>query len=131
MKNVLTVVSFMAVNLLLKNRGGRMTEEELERKAKAYGKENNYVVCCDCNYYESEEDLVDAYFAGAKENGVIWHDLRKNPDDLPDTNRNVYVQTKGGDTGKAYYHSEDSWQSYQVHGIVIAWCEIPKFEVEE
>ena len=30
-----------------------------------------------------------AYIAGAKENGVGWHDLRKNPKGLPSANQEV------------------------------------------
>ena len=58
-----------------------MTDEELEDKATDWIRSQGW----------SEENLPSdeyvqmqtAYVAGAKENGVVWHDLRKNPDDLP------------------------------------------------
>ena len=33
--------------------------------------------------FVGEDDVIDAYIAGAKENGFVWHDLRKDPNDLP------------------------------------------------
>ena len=44
-----------------------MTNEELKKKAEEYSKDHNTVVCCDCSYYDSEEDIEEAYLAGAKE----------------------------------------------------------------
>ncbi|MBO5289780.1 MAG: hypothetical protein J6B11_10375 [Spirochaetales bacterium] len=44
-----------------------MTDEELKKKAEEYSKDHNTVVCCDCSYYDSEEDIEEAYLAGAKE----------------------------------------------------------------
>jgi hypothetical protein len=71
---------------------------------------------------------IKSFLAGLKAGRPQWHDLRKDPNDLPDTDRIVYVQTKS-DTGNAY-HDNDGWHSTQVSGIVIAWCEIPTFDKE-
>ena len=71
---------------------------------------------------------IQAFLAGLKAGRPQWHDLRKDPTDLPDTDRIVYVQTMS-DTGKAY-HGSDGWHSTQVSGIVIAWCEEPTFDKE-
>ncbi|MBR1536020.1 MAG: hypothetical protein IJ630_03685, partial [Treponema sp.] len=58
-----------------------MTDEELEDKATDWIRSQGW----------SEENLPSdeymqmrtAYVAGAKENGVVWHDLHKDHDDLP------------------------------------------------
>ncbi len=76
-------------------------------------------------YLREESIFISGYKLGATENGIQWHDLRKDPNDLPDTGRFVHVQTMN-DTGKAYY--DDGWYSGQINGIVIAWCEIPQFK---
>jgi len=41
--------------------------------------------------------LVNAYLAGAKENGVVWHDLRKDPNDLPKEEKQYVVKAKDFD----------------------------------
>ena len=43
------------------------------------------------SYWNSTEHYIQGYIAGAKENGVVWHDLRKNPDDLPKDTTNLYL----------------------------------------
>ena len=74
-----------------------------------------------------------AYLAGAKENGVVWHDLRKDPQDLPKEDV-VLVQAKGGGHFIALYYPEDRcWGIYNMlaetlNREVIAWCEIPQFK---
>lgn len=86
----------------------------------------------------------DGYNVGAKENGVIWHDLRTNPDDLP-KERGEYIVAfklpKGWDTTILMYNNDEYEDEYELcwfdseytnyNDDVIAWCEIPKFEVEE
>ena len=68
---------------------------------------------------------LEAEIAKLKKQSVVWHKTTEG--DLPDTDRLVYVQTKRGDTGKAYY-SNGYWNSSEVSGIVIAWCEEPRFK---
>ena len=78
--------------------------------------------------------MQKAYIAGATENGIVWHDLRKNPDDLPkrderfSTNVSIAVMTQ--DNNFAFYCFDDrKWYFQGVEiGNVVAWCEIPKFE---
>ena len=53
-----------------------------------------------------------------------WHDLRKDPMDLPNNYRNVWTNV-----GASYYDSRDNcWRDEfgRTQGV-IAWCE-PKFE---
>lgn len=69
-----------------------------------------------------------------KENGVVWHDLRKNPDDLPKKNKLYLVF---GYTNKhEMFYELDVFEPTEEEFLgcgenVIAWCEIPKFEEEE
>lgn len=125
-----------------------MTEEELEKKAKLYADEH-YADKDENGYWFSDEVMMSkAYIAGAKENGVIWHDLSKNPDDLPKVDSLVRVRLMSGMEHiceTCYYEpSEDEighgkliLSFYELNGEwiddteIIAWCEIPKFEEEE
>lgn len=83
-----------------------------------------------------------------KENRVIWHDLRKNPGDLPKVDRLVRVRLMNEmeHICETYYYepSEDeigygkfilSFSELNGEWIddneIIAWCEIPKFEEKE
>ncbi len=82
-----------------------------------------------------------------KENGIVWHNLRKNPDDLPKEAGEyicIYSDAYGGDTtviaewhiqyqdeGEGHYLKMDENFVYNgicIDEVVIAWCEIPKFE---
>lgn len=79
------------------------------------------------------------HIAGAKENSVVWHDLRINPDDLPKRckheNRSPLIITNKG-IGH-YNFIKKTWYIYNEEcncsflDTVIAWCETPKFEVKE
>lgn len=80
--------------------------------------------------------MEKAYIAGARENGFVWHDLRKNPEDLPETLHPVYVKLDNEAYVFAYCVNE-IWHEnasgvilYHGNGEckVIAWREIPRFE---
>lgn len=151
-----------------------MTDEELELKAKESFNNKLQKDVCYCTYNE-EKIYKDGYISGAKENqptveemlkrllkggyvksgicekkenGSIWHDLRKDPDDLPKVDSLVRVRLMSGMEHiceTCYYEpSEDEIgygkliiSFYELNGEwiddteIIAWCEIPKFEVEE
>lgn len=80
-------------------------------------------------------DVVSYLFE--EQNKYRWHDLRKNPDDLPEDNKDVLVSVKNGcvnrtrhdfygwinATSKLSYHYSDK--------SVLAWREIEEFESEE
>lgn len=134
-----------------------MTEEELKKKAEEYQTGRK-----DLNYFSEpyKDKIRKAYIAGAKENqpnaeemlkrlmkggyiesgiskeiSIVWHDLRKDPNDLPtrdNTDMSDYVIT---DRGVGYYNARvKSWwvrNDYALTDKVIAWCEIPKYEVKE
>lgn len=66
-----------------------------------------------------------SFLAGLRAGKLQWHDLRKNPKDLPDTTRGVWTNAGAG------YHDDDGWWDDYGGWLqdVIAWCE-PKFEEE-
>lgn len=97
----------------------------IEEKAKEFCKRHNYTPS-NIGYFAAEY-CEQSYIDGAKENGLQWHDLRKNPDDLPSDYRSVWTNNGG-----AYYDvNDDCWYSSfgHVEGVV-AWCE-PEFEETE
>lgn len=66
-----------------------------------------------------------------------WHDLRKNPADLPEDNKDVLVTIKGGCVNRTW-HDSCGWRNatakkarYYSNDRVIAWKEIKEFENEE
>ena len=85
---------------------------------------------------ETEREYVkNNAFTSMKEQGVFpfgkWHDLRKNPKDLPEPHSTVLDEN--GD--KITYRGGDTWTVYSEYyekGIDAeppkAWCEVPKFE---
>lgn len=95
------------------------------------------------------EDIYDSHILGDDEFGIEtienavlyginiaktqWHDLRKDPNDLPKDRHNVWIIYLNG-----YYQEEKSVASYRhkfwvMNGLkteceVLAWCELPQFE---
>lgn len=65
-----------------------------------------------------------------------WHDLRKNPDDLPEDNKQVLVSIKDGCIHRTW-HDSHGWRNrnskirYYSDKSVLAWREIEEFESEE
>ena len=87
-------------------------------------------------YYEAIEMAVEAL---EKADKYRWHDLRKNPDDLPeaigDGYESEYVLVMTGTPEwnsweQAYYHHDKKlWSTYEQD--VFAWRYIEPFEEEE
>lgn len=139
---------------------------ELEEKAERYATnsrteeekkvmENVEIYGCS-DHKEREESLRIAYItegkrlgyiAGAKENGNVWHDLTKNPDDLPiepdilknepESHRYEWFIVAGvGKSMRALYSfAKEKWFiDYEEMRIganyfePIAWCDFPQFE---
>ena len=104
---------------------------DIER-AEKYARENKKIIQCSCHNYDSEKDLEEAYLAGLKAaRQEMWHDLRKNPNDLPLVHSTILDEN--GD--KVEYIGYDEWQAYSEYyeryikvDPPIAWCEIPTFE---
>lgn len=88
----------------------------------------------------ANQSIRDAFLSGLKAGkdmnvSTKWHDLRKNPKDLPPVHGisdcTIDVLTDGGDI--AYFdYDENCWCDSGAHEIdpPKAWCEIPKFEEE-
>lgn len=81
--------------------------------------------------------IEEAYNAGTKSNGAVWHDLSKNPQDLPKDDRDVYVATLSPYEEKenAFEYDFDSWngEEWFITAVndVVAWRETPMFEEQE
>lgn len=115
--------------------------EQIEQKAKKYVNDKadtgNYDYALGDNVLFGKSALEKAYIAGAKENGVVWHDLRKDPNDLPVRR---CIDNDGNVVG-LFRHSWDkksTWYRYDFHEREwwqmgtepIAWCEIPTYTEE-
>lgn len=83
------------------------------------------------------QELQKAYLAGEKESGIVWHDLRKDPTDLPkgrctvtdfDGNKVIPVLNQHGE--RVFFHKKDKRFKTNIGACtyMTAWAEIPKFE---
>ena len=71
------------------------------------------------------EELKQAFLAGLKAGRPEWHDLREDPNDLPNVDKVVLNQV-----GMATRYDPNRG-FLGLDGIgVIAWCEIPKYTEE-
>lgn len=88
------------------------------------------------------DGFTDGYKAKERElDKYRWHDLRKDPNDLPKESKQVLVIFDNGDVSAAFMtlHGRignrviKSWTGYKNVPLEypIAWCEINPFEVEE
>lgn len=71
------------------------------------------------------------YLAGLEAGRPKWHDLRKDPNDVPTEKGDYWVIDADGDYSVIYApiavkHCNDA-DMYKALNIV-AWCELPKFE---
>ena len=70
-----------------------------------------------------------------KDSILIWHDIRKNPDDLPPEDK--YVLNQDGETVRLVDKDENLWyycgapdeECYE-GAEVLLWCYIPTFNVK-
>ena len=77
-----------------------------------------------------DENVEEAYLAGLKAaRQEMWHDLRKNPDDLPEIYMGVLNQNG---MNVVYDYTNKVWRDDNAIECIcddpIAWCEIPTFE---
>lgn len=104
-----------------------MTEAEIEKQAEA-----------ECKKLLQSEKGYDGisfqefWAEGAKwgaEHSIEWHDLRKNPNDLPKECKEYRVcykdKDKNGLSTLWYYPKHKSFWTLKE---VIAWCELPQFK---
>lgn len=79
-------------------------------------------------------DVVSYLFE--EQNKYRWHDLRDNPNDLPEDNKQVLVSIKDGCIHRTW-HDSHGWRNrnskirYYSDKSVLAWREIEEFESEE
>ena len=75
--------------------------------------------------------LKQGFLAGLKAGRPQWHDLRKDPNDLPDTDRDVWVKRESEIECRVdnYYEDGKGWGIMFREGYcsddVILWCELP------
>lgn len=103
-----------------------MTDEEM---AEEYIKVNNLEWELECNRTSPIGEVKQAYLAGLKAGRPEWHDLRKDPKDLPEDTYDVLDQAGY----KVHYNFfQNVWvnEKDEIDEHVIAWCEIPKYEEE-
>ena len=110
-----------------------IAEEYLDEKCKdcymcSYSEHKNpYKIC------QRRKDRKQAFLAGLKAGRPQWHDLRKDPNDLPEEDKYYLIVTKLDN----YYISKfrgTCWigkcNAYVSEDMVIAWCEIPTLDKE-
>ena len=104
-------------------------EEKAEEFAKGKAYEHYHFL-----FEENDGSPVDfaklCYLDGLTEGKPKWHDLRKNPDDLPKDNRECLCFASN-----CYfvgYYDEEYDQEWHFDEFctdkIDAWCELPKFE---
>ena len=110
-----------------------MTKKQIRKKLSIYLDKHDFDI-------PSLEDMVDFAQEVANEatkelqgNGVVWHDLRKNPNDLPERDKTfvteVSVTVVVYPLGFAvYYFFDKKWYSNGKEVKVDRWCEIPQFK---
>lgn len=102
------------------------------------------IFCCDCSLKktcendpcENYEHWKEGYEKGLAEGKPKWHDLRKDPNDLPKKTGEYFTNI-----GLLYYDelcNRHFWHTPSCEACdysdkveedeVIAWCELPKFE---
>ena len=87
------------------------------------------------NEEQLKEDVIPAFLAGLKAGRPVWHDLRKNPSDLPKRMRkSILSRTVLNQIGTPchYNYELECWQNWSYIEIdtPVAWCEIPTFDKE-
>ena len=70
-------------------------------------------------------DIEDAFLAGLKAGKPKWHKVKSG--DLPPEDTKVLAFMAGGEVCIAHFYRKNVWDKI---GIVIAWCEIPKYTEE-
>lgn len=92
---------------------------------------------------EVKKGYKDGFLAGVKENGVVWHDLKKDPNDLPSDENKLYLvivyiwncnYRKYGNYLPTVCEWNKEWNRFEsmdrmanAHDCY-KWCEIPQFK---
>lgn len=118
-----------------------MTSGQLESKAEKYAYDfhirQNETGRSKSVYEVYIDGFNDGYDAGFKDCAKkAWHDLRKDPNDLPKRNKEYVVEvtipvmTHPSYVFATYYFDKKKWFSFGEEIEVIAWCEILTFDKE-
>lgn len=97
--------------------------------AEEYLKSNKFQNPEYAGYDVALDDAREAVKIARKEERgkLTWHDLRKNPDDLPNNDRRVLVISDYHVVTSSY--SNQKWGYEETYNInVNAWMDIPKFK---
>lgn len=85
-----------------------------------------------CALEKVQRDMLEELYKREKE--FIWHDLRNNPDDLPDEGEvNVCLDGKYGNVtfdkgiSSVYYCSGHFFNDHELNKLVIGWKYIEPF----
>lgn len=76
---------------------------------------------------------ICSFLAGLKEGKPKWHDLKESPKDLPKQIKLVIMYIVGNVYCNGWFNGDwwivDNGNMIKIHReVVIAWCELPKFE---
>lgn len=91
---------------------------------------NNFPYFGTPQFYAFKSGYERGFEKGRKENDIVWHDLRKNPDDLPKEKYGTYYCKLQGIVQFFYSYVGFINGKFDNSNEVIAWCEIPTFEGE-
>ena len=113
-----------------------MTEEEMAEEYKESKRHKCFradVGKIQIDYETYLNNLKEGFLAGLKAGRPQWHDLEKEPTDLPKDNHNVWCKALDH-YGEGWYDKDtNTWtliyRGYHLHCIE-AWCEIPTFDKE-
>ena len=104
--------------------------------AEEYAEKHSFRVPYDgSNKFYDDTDFKaskDGFLAGLKAGRPQWHDLRKDPNDLPPkmvSNHNFSIEVLSDRGEIVCYNFHYCEWFYWRSGEPIAWCEIPTFDV--
>ena len=115
-----------------------MTDEEM---AEEYAEKHSFRVPYDgSNKFYDDVDYKaskESFLAGLKAGRPQWHDLKKDPNDLPKGQINrylfAYVKNYGGKKPMLVGYNGEWFYDVNIYNKevkVVAWCEIPTFYKE-
>lgn len=132
-------------------------KSKVEKKASEYAAKilSHKMAIHDCFTKETtEKELIAAYIAGAKENGIVFHNLQTDPEDLPKCEENkrilfyvkewyeniqkhlnhyclgFYKKSFMNDDVKLFTERSKGYENEHLPQTVLFWAELPQFTGE-
>ena len=104
-----------------------MTEQQIKQELRKHADAYATPDLDDSIRTDLYEAYREGYIAGATENGIKWHDLREDPNDLPKKNKSywVYIDCQGNKIYRSIVW-QGCWLGWNC--IPLAWCEEPQFK---